>query len=148
MKAIGYRNAAMVREEGVLFKTGQILPRTSRAEGDSPQYISVEGICGSKIPYPRRYLTQICALIIMNDCIRQIISFSPPSLSMIFIAPTRSAPELVSRTSMHVCTFRTFIEQRAVIRFIMLKGPRASAIAVELKSVHEIELLNPAIVKK
>jgi hypothetical protein len=93
---------------------------------------------GAKSLYSRRYLTQWCALIIMNNCIRQTISSSPISLSKIFVAPTASAPGLVSGTSMRLCTFRIFVEQRAVIRFLTLKGPRASAIAAELKSVYEI----------
>jgi hypothetical protein len=38
---------------------------------------------------------------------------------------------------MRVCTFRVFIEQRAIIRFLTLKGIRASTIATQLKSVYE-----------
>jgi hypothetical protein len=57
-------------------------------------------IARSESSHPRLYLTQWCALIIMNDCIRQIISSSPISLSKIFVAPTTSAPALVLRTSM------------------------------------------------
>jgi hypothetical protein len=70
------------------------------------------GICkGSKRSYPRRYPTQRCTLLIMNDCIRKTISSSPSSFSKIFIAPTTSAPAFVLRTSMRVCTFQIFLEQ-------------------------------------
>jgi transposase len=40
------------------------------------------------------------------------------------------------------------MEQRAVIRFLTVKGLRASAIAAELKSVYEIEALGISTVKK
>jgi hypothetical protein len=53
---------------------------------------------GPKSSYPRRYLTQWCALIIMNDCIRQTIS-SSISFSNIFVASITSTPALVLRTS-------------------------------------------------
>jgi hypothetical protein len=64
---------------------------------------------------------------------------SPISLWKIFVALTKSASALVLKTSMRVCTFGIFMEQRAVIRFFILKGLRACAIAAELKSVHETE---------
>jgi hypothetical protein len=84
----------------------------------------------------------------MNNCIRQTIFSSPISLWDIFIAPTTSSPAPVLRTSLRVCTFRIFIEQRAVIRFLTLKRLRASAIATELKSVYETEALAFSAVKK
>jgi hypothetical protein len=71
-----------------------------------------------------------------NDYIRQVIS-SSPLLSKIFVTPTTSTQALVLRTSMRVCTFRIFMEQRAVIRFLTLKGLLAFAIAAELTSVDE-----------
>jgi hypothetical protein len=40
------------------------------------------------------------------------------------------------------------MEQSAVIRFLTLKGVRASAIAAELKSVYETEALPLSTVKK
>jgi transposase len=43
--------------------------------------------------------------------------------------------------------FRVFREQRAVIRFLRLKGFRASAIAAEFKSVYETEALALSTVK-
>jgi hypothetical protein len=101
---------------------------------------AVECIGRSKSSDPQCDLTQWCTLIIMNDCIRQTIS-SPISLSKIFIASTTSTPALVSRMSKRVCMFRIFLEQRTVIRFVKLKGPCASAIAAELKSVYETEVL-------
>jgi hypothetical protein len=75
----------------------------------------------SKSSYPRRCHTQWCALIIMTDCVRQTISLSPISLSKIFVAPTRSARALVSKIPMRIYTFRIFLEQRTVIRFLPLK---------------------------
>jgi hypothetical protein len=42
---------------------------------------------------------------------------------------------------MRICTFRIFLEQRAVINFPTLKALRAFAIAVELKLVYETEPL-------
>jgi hypothetical protein len=84
----------------------------------------------------------------MNDCIRQAISSSPISLSKIFVASTTSAPALVLRTSMRVCMFRIFMQQRAVIRFLTLKSLRASAIAAEPKLVYETEVFAFSTVKK
>jgi hypothetical protein len=40
------------------------------------------------------------------------------------------------------------MEQRAIIRFLVFKDLRASAIAAELKSVYETEALAPSTVKK
>jgi hypothetical protein len=75
--------------------------------------------------------------------------YSPPiSLSKISVAPTTPAPELVLGMSVCVCTFRIFLEQRAVIRFLMPKGLCASAIAAKLKSVYETEELALSTVKK
>jgi hypothetical protein len=51
---------------------------------------------GSKRSYPRCHLTQWCALIVMNDCIRQTISFAPISFSKVFVAPATSATALIS----------------------------------------------------
>jgi hypothetical protein len=87
----------------------------------------------------------------MNDCIRQIIPSSPISFSKIFVAPTTSAPAFVLRISMRLCAFRIFrifMEQRAAIRFLTLKGLRDSAIAAELKLVCATEVLALARVKK
>jgi hypothetical protein len=84
----------------------------------------------------------------INDDIRQKISSSPISLSKIFTAPITSAPALVSRTSMHVCTFRLLIEQRAVMRFLTFKSLLAPAIAAELQSVDEIDAFALPTVKK
>jgi hypothetical protein len=77
-------------------------------------HIQEQRIERSKSLYPRRYLTQWYAFIRMNDRIREKISSSPISLSTIFVVPTTSAPALVLRTSMHICTFGVFMEQRAV----------------------------------
>jgi hypothetical protein len=71
----------------------------------------------------------------MNNYIQQTLSSPLISLSKIFVAPTTSAPALAFRTSMRVCTFRTFFEQGAVIHFLTLKDLRASAIPAELKSI-------------
>jgi hypothetical protein len=49
---------------------------------------------------------------------------------------------------MRVCTFGIFIEQGAILRFLTLKGLRASAIATELKSVYETEGLTLSTVKR
>jgi transposase len=103
-------------------------------------------IAGSKSSYPRRYLTQWCALVIINDCIRQIISSSP--LSNIFVAPTTSPTARVLRTSTRVLILRIFMEQRAIIRFLTRKSLPASAIAPELKPVSETEALTLSTVKK
>jgi hypothetical protein len=103
---------------------------------------------GGESSYPRRYLTQWCAFIIMNDCIRQIISSSPIPLSKIFVAPTMSAPALGLRMSLRVCMFGIFMEQRTVIRFLTLKGLRASATAAELMSAYETEALVLSTAKK
>jgi hypothetical protein len=50
--------------------------------------------------------------------------------------------------SRRVCTFKIFLERRAVIHFLTLKGFRASAIAAVLKSVYEKEALALSPVKK
>jgi hypothetical protein len=57
--------------------------------------------------------------------------------SKIFVAPTTVAPALILRMSMRVCSFRIFMEQRAIIRFLTLKGLGASTIAAELKAIYE-----------
>jgi hypothetical protein len=49
---------------------------------------------------------------------------------------------------MRVCAFKIFIEQRTVIHFLRLKCLHASAIAAELQSVYETEVLTLSIVKK
>jgi hypothetical protein len=110
----------------------------------------VKHIRWSKGSYPRRYLTQWCALVVMNDCIRQTISSSPTFLSKIFVAPTTSAPALVLRTSTRVCTFwifRIFVKQPAVIRPVTFKGLRASAIAAQLKLADKTEALALSIIR-
>jgi hypothetical protein len=84
----------------------------------------------------------------MDDCIRQTISFSPISLSKIFVAPITSAPVLVLRMYMRVCTLGIFMAQRAAVHFLTLKGLHASAIAAELQPVYETEALALSIVKK
>jgi hypothetical protein len=84
----------------------------------------------------------------VTDCIRQIIASSPISLSKIIVAPTTSAPAFFLRTSLQLCTFRIFLEQRAVIRFLILKGFLVSEIATELKSVDETEGSAVSTVKK
>jgi hypothetical protein len=84
----------------------------------------------------------------MNEYIRQLISSYPVSLSTLFVAPTTSAPALVLRTSLRACAFRIFMEGRAAIHFITLKGLRASAIAAELKPVYETEALAFSTVNK
>jgi hypothetical protein len=71
--------------------------------------------------YPGCYLTQWCTLIIMNNCIRQAFSSSPISLLKIFVALTTSASVFVLRTSVRICTFRIFMEQRTVIHFLTFK---------------------------
>jgi hypothetical protein len=84
----------------------------------------------------------------MNDWIRQTISSSAISLWNIFVTPTTSAPALISRTSMRVCTFRIFLELPAVIRFLTLKRLQTSAITAELKLVYEIEAAALSTMKK
>jgi hypothetical protein len=84
----------------------------------------------------------------MNDWIRQAISSSPICLSKIFVAPTMSAMALVLRISVRVCTFRIFLEQRAVILFLTFKDLHDSATAAEFKSVYETEALVLSPVKK
>jgi hypothetical protein len=76
----------------------------------------------------------------MNDYIQQTISSSPICLSKIAVPPAKSARTLIVRMSMRVCPLRIFMEQQAVIRFLTLKGLRASAIAAELKSAYETEV--------
>jgi hypothetical protein len=83
----------------------------------------------------------------MNDRIRSTISPSSDFLSKIFVAPATSAPALILRTSVHVCTFKIFVEQRTIIRFLAHKGLRASAIAAKLQSVYETETLTLSTVK-
>jgi hypothetical protein len=95
---------------------------------------------GPKSSYPRGCVTQLCAPIIMNDCIRQTICSSPISLSKIFVVPSTSAPVLVFKTAMGVCTFRRLMEQRAVIRFLTLKGLYASQQLWNSTAVHCKEL--------
>jgi hypothetical protein len=87
----------------------------------------------------------------MNDCIRQIISSSPIALSNVFIPPTTSAPVLVLRMSLGVCTFgilRIFMEQHAMIHFLTLKVLPTCAIAAEPKPVSETEALAFSTVRK
>jgi hypothetical protein len=84
----------------------------------------------------------------MNDCVRQTISSSQISLSKLFVALITSALALVLRTFLRVGTFRIFLEQQAVIRFVTLKGLRPSAIATELQSVYETKLLALSTMKK
>jgi hypothetical protein len=86
--------------------------------------------------------------IITNDCIGQTISSSPIYLSKTFVAPATSAPALVLRTPIRVCTFRIFARQRAIISFLTRKSLHASAIAAELKLVYKTEVLALSIVKK
>jgi hypothetical protein len=49
---------------------------------------------------------------------------------------------------MRVCTFRIFMEQRAVIHCLTPKGVCGSAIAAELKSVYEAEASALSTMKK
>jgi hypothetical protein len=110
------------------------------------QNTCLEGV--SKRLYPQRYLTQWYALIIMNDWIQQTLSSSPISHLKIFVSPTTSAPALVWRMFMGVCTFRIFPKSRAVIRFLTFQNLRASETFGEFKSVDKTEALAHYTVKK
>jgi hypothetical protein len=125
---------------------GQLTGRNSVSWSLVFRRISHRG--GSKSSYPRRCLTQSCALIILNDCIRQTISSSPIFLSRIFIPSTTSATTLVLRTFMRVYTFRIFLAQQRAIRCLTLKGLHASAIAAELKPVYQTDPLALSPVNK